>query len=76
MRNTIAAVVLTALLAGCAAKVISSSPRTVVIQAGAGRVADAQPLADEECKKYGLIARLSGRPMPGGPPQFIFDCVK
>lgn len=61
------------LLAGCAfpARVISSSPRTVVIRSVDG-IAKAQPLAEAECKKYDRqFARLSGTQ----PSEFVFDCV-
>ena len=59
------------LLTGCAS-VVSSSDRTVVIQAGAAMSAKAQELADVECNKRNLHARLSMKPSPN---QFVFDCV-
>ena len=59
-------------LTGCAAQVVSSSPRTVVIQAGSAQVAEAQSAADTECAKNKLFARLASKPTPN---QFIYDCV-
>lgn len=61
-------------LVGCAAKVISSSPRTVVVTARDSMVAESQALADEECKKHGRFARLMERPHRFSD-QFVFDCV-
>lgn len=62
------------LLVGCAAKVVSSSPRTVVIRAGGAYVAESQALADAECKKHGRYARLIERPSRTSA-EFIYDCV-
>ena len=59
-------------LAGCAAQVLSSSPRTVVVQAGSVQVGEAQAAADAECKKHGRLARLASKPTPN---QYIYDCV-
>jgi hypothetical protein len=43
---------------GCAAKLVSTSPRSVVISAGDARVQEAQNMADAECAKHGRYARL------------------
>lgn len=62
-------------LTGCAAKVVSSSPRTVVIAAPDAAVAEAQTLADAECRKYDRPhARLLRSPSPTSN-QFVYDCV-
>lgn len=61
-----------ALMTGCATEVISSSERTVVVQARVRDIAQAQALADTECKKRGTLARFSGKATPN---QFVFDCV-
>lgn len=61
------------ILSGCASQVISSSNRTVVVRAGTQRVSEAQSLADAECQKHGLHARLS---MKAGSNQFVYDCVE
>jgi hypothetical protein len=60
------------LLSGCAVQVVSSSPRTVVIQGGSAQTAEAQQAANAECAQYKLFARLSSKPTPN---QFIYDCV-
>lgn len=67
------------LLAGCAASVISSNPRSVVIDAGKPPLAsrssaDAQRLADQECAKHNRHARMTGRPEPYRN-EYVFDCV-
>lgn len=62
-----------AALSGCAAKVISSGERTVVVRAGSAMVGDAQKLGEEECRKYGRKARLAGK---AAETQFVFDCVQ
>lgn len=62
------------LLAGCAAEVLSTSPRSVVIKAGTAQVAAAQELANKECEKHGRAARLNSRPAPY-TPGWVFDCV-
>lgn len=60
-------------LSGCAAEVISSSPRTVIVRAGSARAGDAQNAAEAECKKYDRShARLAGK---SGEAQWVFDCV-
>lgn len=60
-------------LSGCAAHLISSGPRSVVIQAGSAQTAEAQALADFECARHKLFARLAMKPTPN---QFIYDCVQ
>lgn len=59
-------------LTGCAASVISSTERTVIIHVGFGDVGKAQALASEECKARGLYAKLTGK-LSG--TQYVFDCV-
>jgi len=65
-------VMLAFLLSGCAAQVISSSPKTVVVKARIQDVAQAQDLATTECKKQGLSARLA---MKATDNQYVFDCI-
>ena len=62
------------LLSACAAKVASSSDRTVVISAAKQDVAGAQALANTECKKFGRSARLMR--MPEDDRTFVFDCIQ
>lgn len=59
-------------LGGCAAQVLSSSPRSVVVQAGSAQAGEAQQAADAECAKHKLYARLASKPTPN---QFIYDCI-
>jgi len=62
-------------LSGCAAKVVSSSARTVVVSAGDAHVQEAQDLADKECAKHSRHARMIARPNPNSD-QFAFDCAQ
>ena len=63
-----------ALLSGCAAalatKVVSSSPRSVVVKSFDG-IADAQSTANTACAKYDRFARW----VSGEQVDFYFDCV-
>jgi uncharacterized protein YceK len=71
-----AALVAIILLSGCAARVTSTSPRSVTVNAGTLQAQEAQDLATVECEKQGLHARLSARPGIGNPRQWAFDCVQ
>lgn len=63
-----------AFISGCASpKVISSSERTVMIQGTLKDAAGAQAMADNECKKYGRLARYY-EARPGH--LLIYDCVQ
>lgn len=62
------------LLAGCAAHVVQSNPRSVLVDAESQGVAAAQKLADAECTKQGRIAQLKNPPAFGSN-QYLFDCV-
>lgn len=70
MKNVIA--ICAVLLAGCAAGVISSNPRSVVIGVGSERGGDAQALADAECRKHNRYAKFN-RKM--SQMEWSFDCV-
>lgn len=65
-----------AALTGCAAQVTSSTPRSVIINAGKPPISTvaAQRIADAECSKHGRYARLAARP-EDYRPEFVFDCV-
>lgn len=54
---------------GLPTKVTSTSPRTVVVQSFKGMQA-AQTMANEECGKYGRLARWIS-----GDVNYVFDCV-
>lgn len=62
-------------LTGCAAKVVSSSARTVVISAPDAAIAESQKLADIECAKSKRFARLIKQPTPYST-EFVYDCVE
>lgn len=65
------------LLSGCAAQVTSSTGRTVVVKAAKPDtgVDKALALANAECAKMGLSARVQIIPTPNSD-QYIFECVK
>lgn len=78
MNTKICLITLTAAaLAGCAhvpmTSLVSTSPRTVVIQSFEG-VGGAQKMASTECQKYGREARYSST-VPG-TIEYVFDCVQ
>ncbi|MCY1165189.1 hypothetical protein D9M73_50890 [compost metagenome] len=70
----LASVCALSLLAGCATKVVSSSPRQVIISGPDGATVEAQKLAEAECSKHQRFARLIARPSYNSD-QFVFDCV-
>ena len=67
--------VLIFMISGCAAKVVSSGPRSVVVSGSDDKVADAQKLADKECQKHGRFAQLRREPTQSSD-RFLFDCVQ
>ncbi|MES2415080.1 MAG: hypothetical protein V4614_14835 [Pseudomonadota bacterium] len=75
MRLLVLAAVAAAVMAsGCAAKLVSSSPRSVVVSAGDMYVQEATNMAEAECVKHGRHARLMQSPGRNSD-QFLFDCV-
>jgi hypothetical protein len=67
-----------ALLGGCASQVVSSNPRSVVVDAGKPpnrNSAEAQRLADAECAKHKRVAQMTGRPLYGQTNEYVFACV-
>ena len=60
-------------LAGCAAKVVAGNERTAIIDAHPSDPAGALILAQKECQKRGLQARLNTRPL--GDRLWVFDCI-
>lgn len=64
----------TVVLSGCAAKLIASNERTVIINAHSSDPAGAIAIAQQECSKYDRHARLSEKPR--GDRQWTFDCIK
>ena len=77
MRNITSAIAVLALV-GCAAQVTSSTPRSVIVNAGKPptSAATAQAMADAECKKHGRYASMKGRPVYGESNDYVFDCVQ
>lgn len=63
-------------LSACAAQITSSAGRTVIIQAGFPDIGvdKALNLADAECAKRGLSARIQALTGPTSD-RYIFECV-
>ncbi|RYX98012.1 MAG: hypothetical protein EOO28_00260 [Comamonadaceae bacterium] len=61
------------LLGGCAAELISADADKVVVRAQKKNAAEAQDVAEAECQKRGMHARLTGRP---SDDRLVFDCVR
>lgn len=63
-------------LSGCATKLVSSTPRTVIVSGPdtSNATAEAVKMAEGECAKHQRHARLISRPSPM-TDQFVFDCV-
>lgn len=70
--KTIAVFFACLVLAGCAAQVISSSQRSVIVRADSHDYSGAQKAADEECNKVGRFAKLAMKPTL---TQYVYDCV-
>lgn len=71
--KSLLALIVALTLTGCAAQLVSSSPRTVMIKASPVKMAEAQTMADAECHKHQRYARLTNPPRQGN---FLFDCVE
>ena len=65
--------VLSVLLAGCAAEVISATDQLIVVKAGNRNRPEAQDLAEVKCQQRGLHARLTRRL---AEDQLGFECVR
>ena len=65
--------ILTLILSGCAAQVLSAGERTVVIQTRSDDITSAHDLADTVCGKRGLHAQLS---IKVSPVKYVFDCIE
>ena len=61
------------LLFGCAAKVIGSNERSVIVSASHSDAAGAMGMAQQECAKYGRHARLIIKPHEDR--KWVFDCT-
>lgn len=64
-------------LAGCAAEVTSAAGRTVIVRAGVPDIGveKALGLAENECAKRGLSARVQSVTSPT-TDRYIFECVR
>jgi hypothetical protein len=67
----IIAIVLVASLTGCAPRITASSPRTVVLNTAFSSPAASLQVAEGECQKQGLHARLNMKDRA----DVAFDCV-
>lgn len=73
MKHLAPALILAAVVSGCALqpKVVSTTPRSV--QVFAGNLADAMPLAQAECARHGRHAKWARG--DDTDSDFVFDCV-
>lgn len=71
MRPTVALLALAAALTGCAASIIDTNPRSVVLRAGTAMSSSATQTAQAECQRHGRNARLNQR----DGNVWHFDCV-
>ena len=62
-----------ALVSGCAAQLVSVNEKTIVVQARRSDVAGATDIAEAQCQRRGLHARLVTKPAEN---QFGFECVR
>lgn len=74
MKKLMALALVSTGLAGCAAQVVSSNPRSVVVSAFGRQAGEAQDLASAEYARHQRFARMTARPNDSNR-QFIFDCV-
>jgi uncharacterized protein YceK len=75
MRSLLVCLLAGLLLSGCAARVVSSSPRTVVVKAPDMFISESQELANKECAKHNRYARMVAQPTIFSS-EFIFDCIQ
>ncbi|SEL26060.1 hypothetical protein SAMN05216387_107110 [Nitrosovibrio tenuis] len=75
MRLLMVCLIAGVILSGCAAKVISSNSRTVVVESQGMDSAESQLLADKECAKHQRYARVTARPTYW-LREYVFDCVQ
>ena len=61
------------LVGGCAAKVVATTDRTVIVNAGSQDAVGSLQSGDTECAKRGLKARLKS--LPNSDRTWVFDCV-
>ena len=74
MRTLMVCLIAWLVLSGCAARVITSNPRSVVVHSEDMDTAKSTTLADKECARYQKYARLTSRPTYW-LREYVFDCV-
>ena len=63
-----------AVLSGCAAELLSTNEKLIVVKGRPSQLVDATEIAETECQKRGRMhARLISKPEPG---QYGFECVR
>ena len=62
-----------ALMSGCAAELVSADDKLIVVKARPSKLDDARDIAEAQCQRRGLHARLTTRP---ATDQYGFDCVR
>jgi len=73
--NIIFIMLLSTILAGCATKVVSSNPRSVIVESEMMEASKAQELADIECKKHNRYAKMTTK-ADFHDRNYVFDCVQ
>jgi len=63
------------LLTGGCASVMSSTPRSVSVQAGDNKVEQAARLGEKECQKYGKHAKRQENLPKYLKEYYVYDCV-
>ncbi|MCZ8256205.1 MAG: hypothetical protein O9327_11115 [Polaromonas sp.] len=63
-----------AFLSGCAAELISTNEKLIIVKGRPSQLVDATEIAETECQKRGRMhARLISKP---APEQYGFECVR
>ena len=72
-RLLLASVCASLLLAGCAAELVSGDDKLIIVKARPSQMPEATDVAETQCQKRGLHARLTRRVADN---QYGFDCVR
>lgn len=75
MKRIAAVSVIALSLVGCATQVVSSNPKSVIVESQSMDAGQSQKLADAECAKYGSYARMTTK-ADYWDRNYVFDCVK
>ncbi|MEO7886776.1 MAG: hypothetical protein ABI893_13550 [Polaromonas sp.] len=60
-------------ISGCAAELVSTNDKLIVVKARPSKLGEATDIAEAECQKRGLHARLVTKPTN---EQYGFECVR